>query len=135
AFRAIKGALDDAKVSSSEIEYIQAYANATLTNDTIETVVIKHVFGDYAYKIPITSLKSLFGHVQSASGAIELIASMSAMEDSIIPPTINYETPDPDCDLNYVTNTSKKKSFNLMLANCFGFGGKNSALVLGKYER
>lgn len=135
AFRAINGALKDARVSSSEIEYIQAYANATPVNDAIETSVIKHVFGDYAYKIPITSLKSLFGHVQSASGTIELIASLEAMENSVIPPTINYETPDPNCDLNYVINASKGKSFNLMLANCFGFGGKNSALVLKKYER
>ncbi|MDD5774235.1 MAG: beta-ketoacyl-ACP synthase II [bacterium] len=134
AFRAVKGALADAKILPDEIEYIQAYANATLVNDIAETIIIKKVFDDYAYKIPITSLKSLFGHVQSASGAIELIGSLGAMDDGVIPPTINYETPDPDCNLNYVFNTSKKTKFRLMLANCFGFGGKNSALVLKKFE-
>ena len=133
AFRAVKGALEDAKVLSDEIEYIQAYANATLVNDIAETVIIKKIFNDYARKIPVTSLKSLFGHVQSASGAIELIGSLRGMEDGVIPPTINYDTPDPDCNLNYVFNTSQKKSFRLMLANCFGFGGKNSALVLKKF--
>ncbi|MEW6087984.1 MAG: beta-ketoacyl-ACP synthase II [bacterium] len=134
AFRAVKGVLEESRILPDEIEFIQAYANATLVNDIAETIIIKKTFNDYAYKIPITSLKSLFGHVQSASGAIELIASLGAMEDSVIPPTINYETPDPDCDLNYVVNTSIKKSFRLMLANCFGFGGKNSALVLKKFE-
>jgi len=134
AIRAIQLALKDAGVAPSEIDYINAHGTSTPLNDKTETLVIKHVFGQCAYTVPISATKSMIGHLIGAAGAVELIATVLAMEHQTIPPTINYEVPDPDCDLDYVPNVARKATIDFALKNSFGFGGKNSALVIKKYE-
>src|SRR3989338_8500818 len=135
AARAIRLALDDAGVKPQDIDYINAHGTSTPLNDKTETLVIKQIFGQDAYKIPVSATKSMIGHLIGAAGAVELIATVLAMEHQIIPPTINYEVPDPDCDLDYVPNVSRKAPIEIALKNSFGFGGKNSALVIKKYEK
>jgi 3-oxoacyl-[acyl-carrier-protein] synthase II len=135
AARAISLALKDANVRPADIDYINAHGTSTPLNDKTESFVIKQVFGQNAYKIPISATKSMIGHLIGAAGAVELIATVLAMENQIIPPTINYEVPDPECDLDYVPNVSRKTQIVFALKNSFGFGGKNSALVIKKYER
>jgi len=134
AVRALQLALKDADVKPADIDYINAHGTSTLLNDKTETSVIKQVFGEHAYKVPISATKSMIGHLIGAAGAVELIATVLAMEHQIIPPTINYQTPDPECDLDYVPNTSRKATIDFALKNSFGFGGKNSALVIKRYE-
>jgi len=102
-------------------------------NDKIETLAIKKVFGDLAYRIPISSIKSMLGHLIAAAGAVELAVCALAMRDKIVPPTINYSTPDPDCDLDYVPNQAREVEVNVALSNSFGFGGQNVALVVRKF--
>src|SRR3989338_7475916 len=133
AARAIRLALDDAGVKPQDIDYINAHGTSTPLNDKTETLVIKQVFCHDAYKIPVSATKSMIGHLIGAAGAVELIATVLAMEHQIIPPTINYEVPDPDCDLDYVPNVCRKATIDIALKNSFGFGGKNSALVIRKY--
>ncbi len=133
-FRAIKMALSNAKVPPREVEYINAHGTGTRLNDSNETLAIKEVFGKYAYEIPISATKSLIGHSQGASGTLEIIATLLALKKGIIHPTINYETPDETCDLNYVPNKAIKKNINIAISNSFGFGGKNSIIVLKKYK-
>ena len=135
AARAINLALKDAGVKPQDIDYINAHGTSTPLNDKTETLVIKKVFGQDAYTVPISATKSMIGHLIGAAGAVELIATVLAMEHQIIPPTINYEVPDPDCDLDYVPNVSRKSTIDIALKNSFGFGGKNSALIIKKYER
>ncbi len=134
AARAIQLALKDANINPEEIDYISAHGTSTPLNDKNETMVIKKIFGDYAYKIPISAAKSMLGHLIGAAGPVELIAGVLAMEKGLIPPTVNYEHPDPDCDLDYVPNKARKAKIDTILKNSFGFGGKNSALVVRRYR-
>ncbi len=134
AARAIQIALKDAEVAPTDINYINAHGTSTPLNDKTETLVIKEVFGQHAYKVPVSATKSMIGHLIGAAGAVELIATTLALEHQVIPPTINYEIPDPECDLDYVPNVARKTTIDMALKNSFGFGGKNSALVIKKYE-
>ena len=127
---AMKFALENAGVEPKEVDYINAHGTSTKLNDACETKAIKIVFGDHAYKIPVSSTKSMIGHTITAGGAIEAIASILIMNNGIIHPTINYETPDPDCDLDYVPNIAREAQVNICLTNSFGLGGENCCLVL-----
>lgn len=130
AILAIRRALQDSSLSPGDIDYINAHGTSTPMNDRIETMVIKGVFGARAYEIPVSSTKSMIGHAISAAGGIELITCVLALRDQIVPPTINYETPDPDCDLDYVPNQARKARVEVALSNSFGFGGHNDCLVV-----
>ncbi len=130
----MKLALEDAGISPQEVEYINAHGTSTPLNDKYETLAIKLAFGDYAYKIPISSTKSMTGHLLGAAGAIELAAILVCMENNFIHPTINYEEPDPECDLDYVPNVAREQSFNIAISNSFGFGGHNAVIVVKKYR-
>lgn len=132
--RAMRLAMQDADVSPEEIEYINLHGTSTLLNDRIETKAIKNAFGDFAYKIPMSATKSNIGHPQGASGAAGIGAALLALNENIIPPTINLDEPDAECDLDYTPNIAKKTEVNTALCNCIGFGSKNSALVLKKAE-
>ena len=135
AARAMQMALDDAKMKPEEVDYINAHGTSTLLNDKYETMAIKKVFGEYAKKIPVSSTKSMTGHLLGAAGGIELIACLLAIEKGIIPPTINYEYPDPECDLDYVPNEARKKEVKVAMSNSFGFGGHNAVLIIKKLEK
>ncbi|NIM03635.1 beta-ketoacyl-ACP synthase II [bacterium] len=134
AARAMSNALADGGVKPEEVDYINAHGTSTPLNDKTETLAIKKVFGDYAYKIPISSNKSMIGHLLGAAGVVELIATILSIEREMIPPTINYEFPDPDCDLDYVPNKARPKKINVALSNSLGFGGHNATLVVKKYR-
>ena len=133
AKKAIQLALQDANIKPTEIDYINAHGTSTPINDKIETQIIKDIFGEYAYKIPISSIKSMIGHPMGAAGSIEAIASVLTIKYQFIPPTINYEFPDPDCDLDYVPNKGRKALVKTILTNSFSFGGKNSVLIIKKF--
>ncbi|MCU9612444.1 beta-ketoacyl-ACP synthase II [Caldibacillus lycopersici] len=132
--RAMKMALDDAGILPTQVDYINAHGTSTDYNDKFETAAIKTVFGEYAYRVPVSSTKSMTGHLLGAAGAVEAIFSTLAIRDSILPPTINYETPDPECDLDYVPNEARRKQINTVMSNSLGFGGHNATLVIKKYE-
>lgn len=134
AQKAMRLAIDDAGIQPEEVDYINAHGTSTEYNDKIETVAIKKVFGDYAYKLAISSTKSMTGHLLGAAGSVEVIVSILAVQHDTIPPTINYEYPDPECDLNYIPNTAEKRSVNLALSNTFGFGGHNASLIIKRYK-
>ncbi len=134
AVRAIQAALKDAKITPEQIDYINAHGTSTQLNDKYETMALKTVFGERAKKVPISSNKSMFGHLLGATGAVELIATILSINNGIIPPTINYETPDPECDLDYVPNKARKQSISLAMSNSFGFGGHNAILIVKKYQ-
>ena len=127
----MKMALKDAGKNRDDIHYINAHGTSTQVNDRVETLAIKEVFGDQAYKIPVSSTKSMTGHLIAAAGATELIISLMAIRDGVAPPTINYETPDPQCDLDYVPNAAREPKIRTILTNSFGFGGQNIALIAG----
>jgi beta-ketoacyl-acyl-carrier-protein synthase II len=131
---AMKMAIEDAGVSPDSIDYINAHGTSTHFNDKLETLAIKQVFGDYAYQLPVSSTKSMTGHLLGAAGAVEAIACLLALDEGIIPPTINYEYPDPECDLDYVPNKARKKPIKLALSNSLGFGGHNACLLFGRYD-
>jgi 3-oxoacyl-[acyl-carrier-protein] synthase II len=133
AKKALQLALRNANINPSEIDYINAHGSSTPLNDKIETKIIKEIFSEYAYKIPISSNKSMIGHSLGAAGSIELIASVLTIKNQFIPPTINYEFLDPECDLDYVPNKGRKAVINTVLSNSYGFGGKNSALIIRKF--
>ncbi|MGA2463392.1 MAG: beta-ketoacyl-ACP synthase II [Thermodesulfobacteriota bacterium] len=133
AKKAIQLALQYANINPSDIDYINAHGSSTPLNDRIETMIIKGIFGEYAYKIPISANKSMIGHSLGAAGSIELIASVLTIKHQFIPPTINYEFPDPECDLDYVPNKGEKALVKAVLKNSYGFGGKNSAIIIRKY--
>jgi 3-oxoacyl-[acyl-carrier-protein] synthase II len=135
AILSMKEALKDADLKPEDIDYINAHGTSTPLNDKIETLAIKNVFGDYAREINISSTKSMTGHLLGATGAIEAAFSLMALRDGIIPATINYENPDPECDLNYTPNESVKKEIKYAISNSFGFGGTNATLVFKKYEK
>ncbi len=126
---AMRMALQDAGVTQDEIDYINAHGTATRLNDAAETRAIKMVFGDRAYQIPISSNKSMIGHLACAAGAVEAIAAIMTIREGIIPPTIHYETPDPNCDLDYVPNKARRQPVNVCLSNSFGMGGQNCSLI------
>jgi 3-oxoacyl-[acyl-carrier-protein] synthase II len=134
AIRAMRWALADAGVNPNEISYINAHGPGTPLGDAAETLAIKSLFGEQAFGIPISSTKSMIGHSFGAAGAIEALACIKAIETGTIHPTINYETPDPACDLDYVPNESRSHEVNLALSNSFGLGGQNSCLVFGRYK-
>ncbi len=133
AVRAMQICLDNANLSATEIDYINAHGTSTPYNDKNETQAIKTVFGDHARVLSISSTKSMTGHMLGAAGSVELIVTALAMKHETIPPTINYETPDPECDLNYTPNISVKKSIGAAISNTFGFGGHNACLCVKKY--
>ena len=127
-------ALDDAGIRPEDVGYINAHGTSTPLNDKSETAAIKTVFGEQAYKIPVSSTKSMTGHLLGASGALEAIVCAKVFQDNILPGTINYETPDPECDLDYVPNTTRKATPEHSMSNSFGFGGHNATLVLSRYK-
>lgn len=131
--RAICAALDDARVSVNDVHYINAHGTGTQLNDSVETETIKAVFGERAYDIPINAQKSMTGHAIGAAGAMEIIATALSLQHDLILPTINLDTQDPACDLDYVPNAARKKAIDIALSNHFAFGGSNAALVLSKY--
>jgi 3-oxoacyl-[acyl-carrier-protein] synthase II len=122
-------ALEDARLRPTDIDYINAHGTSTPLNDASETLSIKQVFGEYAYKLPISSTKSMTGHLMGAAGAIEAVFTVLTMRDQWLPPTINYEVPDPVCDLDYVPNVARRAAVNVAMSNSFGFGGHNATLV------
>jgi 3-oxoacyl-[acyl-carrier-protein] synthase II len=132
AITCMKMALRDAGRNPEAVDYINAHGTSTQVNDRVETIAIKQALGaDVAYKVPVSSTKSMTGHLIAAAGATELIICLMAMREGVVPPTINYETPDPQCDLDYVPNTAREKKVRTILTNSFGFGGQNIALVAG----
>ena len=132
ASRCMKMALNDAGLNLEDVDYINAHGTSTQLNDKVETLAIKKVFKDRARKLAVSSTKSMTGHLLGAAGGVEFAACALAIKDSIIPPTINYENPDPDCDLDYVPNNARKQSVNVALSNSLGFGGHNVTLVIKK---
>jgi len=134
AAKAIEIALKDAEIKPSRIDYINAHGTSTPLNDKLETLAVKRVFGEHAYDLKISSNKSMTGHLLGASGGVEVISTALTIKNGIIPPTINYNSPDPECDLDYVPNKSEKKIVDYAISNSFGFGGHNGVIVLGKYK-
>lgn len=134
AVRSMTLALKDAGISINDVDYINAHGTSTPLNDRSETEAIKKVFGDHAYKLAVSSTKSMTGHLLGAAGAVEAVATVLAIKNSKLPPTINYQTPDPDCDLFYVPNKPVEKTINAALSNTFGFGGHNATLCFVRYE-
>ncbi len=133
AIRAMRLALEDAGIGPVEVDAINAHGTSTELNDQIETQAVKQVFGDAAPRIPMSSIKSMLGHMIAAAGAVELIASVLTIRESVIPPTINYRTSDENCDLDYVPNVARRAKVGTVLSNSFGFGGQNIALVVKRY--
>lgn len=134
AILCMESALKDAGISRDEVDYINAHGTSTHLNDLTETIAIKSVFGERAYKIPISSTKSMIGHLLGAAGAVEFIVSLLSIRDNIIHPTINYEYPDPECDLDYVPNKAREVKVDVILSNSFGFGGHNATLIARRFE-
>ena len=134
AVRSMRWALNDAGIDPSDIDYINAHGTSTPANDAGETLGIKKLFGEHAYSVPISSTKSMIGHPMGAAGALEAIVCALTIRDGVMHPTINYENPDPECDLDYVPNTARQAAVRTTLSNSFGLGGQNACLVLRKYE-
>jgi 3-oxoacyl-[acyl-carrier-protein] synthase II len=134
AVRAIESALWEAGIAKHQVDYINTHGTSTPIGDATETVVLKKAFGDLAYKIPCSSIKSMTGHMQGATGALEIAVCLLAMRDDAIPPTINYEYPDPACDLDYVPNRARQRRVNVALSNSFSFGGRNTVIVLKRCD-
>jgi 3-oxoacyl-(acyl-carrier-protein) synthase len=126
-------ALKDAHLKPHDVDYINAHGTSTFYNDKIETLAIKKVFGSHVKKLAISSTKSVMGHLLGAAGGVELIVSALTIKEGIIPPTINYETPDPECDLDYVPNKPRSAKVNVVMSNALGFGGHNAALIVKKF--
>jgi 3-oxoacyl-[acyl-carrier-protein] synthase II len=134
AARAMRAALRDAGVAPTDVGYINAHGTSTPYNDRFETLAIKGVFGEHARRLAVSSTKSMTGHLLGAAGGIEAIATLLAIHNGVLPPTINYETPDPECDLDYIPNHARKQEVEVALSNAFGFGGTNATLVLRKFH-
>jgi 3-oxoacyl-[acyl-carrier-protein] synthase II len=135
AARAMAAAVRDAGLDVSAVGYINAHGTSTLYNDKFETIAIKRVFGDHARRLAVSSTKSMTGHLLGAAGGIEAIATVLALHHGVLPPTINYETPDPDCDLDYIPNQARKQDVEVALSNAFGFGGTNATLAFRAYTK
>ena len=131
---AMVNALRDAAVNPSEVQYINAHATSTPLGDKAETLAMKRAFGDQAYKLAVSSTKSMTGHLLGAAGVVEAIFSILAIRDGVVPPTINYRTPDPDCDLDYVPNTARQLKVDVALSNSFGFGGTNGSVIFRRFN-
>lgn len=132
AVRSMKWALESAGLNPQQIDYINAHGTSTEVNDRSETLAIKKVFGEHAYRIPINSTKSMVGHCMGAAGAVEAVACIMQLQEQIVHPTINYETPDPECDLDYVPNTARDAKLQYILSNNFGMGGQNASVIFGR---
>ncbi len=130
AIACVEGALKDSGLPREQIDYINAHGTSTKVNDLVETIAIKKVFGEGAYQVPISSSKSMLGHLIAAAGAVELITCVMALRRGVLPPTINYETPDPECDLDYIPNGAREQRIRHALSNSFGFGGQNISLIV-----
>ena len=130
----MKMALDSAGLNPEQIDYINAHGTSTPLGDIAETRAVKQVFGDHAYKVSISSTKSQLGHSLGASGGIELILAIKAMQNSIVPPTINLDSPDPECDLDYTPNKAKERELTYAMSNSFGFGGHNASIVVRRFD-
>ncbi|WP_417847994.1 beta-ketoacyl-ACP synthase II [Thalassoglobus sp.] len=131
---AIKMALKDAGINTDDVDYINAHGTSTAVNDKVETLAIKQALGQDAYKTPVSSTKSMMGHLIAAAGSAEAIVCLLAMQDNIVPPTINYSTPDPNCDLDYIPNELRERKVDHALSNSFGFGGQNISLILSRFN-
>ena len=134
AFRVMRAAMKDAKLTPDEIGYVNAHGTSTQLGDVIETRALKRVFGERAKNVPISSTKSMTGHLLGGAGGLEAGISVLALRDQILPPTINLEKPDPECDLDYVPNVARKASVEYALSNSFGFGGTNAALIFKRWS-
>jgi 3-oxoacyl-[acyl-carrier-protein] synthase II len=134
AARAIENAIKDAGISPEDIDYVNAHGTSTKFNDLFETMAIKKTLGEHAYKVKISSIKSMIGHLLGAAGGVEVVSCVKTIETGIIPPTINYEEPDPECDLDYTPNRAVRANVRYVLKNSFGFGGTNACLILKRYE-
>jgi 3-oxoacyl-[acyl-carrier-protein] synthase II len=133
AARAIRWALEDAGIAAQDVDYVNAHGTSTPLNDAMETLAIKKVFGDHAYHVPVSSTKSMIGHLFGGSGAMQVVVCALTIQKGIIHPTINYQTPDPDCDLDYVPNVARHAEVDVVLSNSFGLGGQDACLVVGRY--
>jgi beta-ketoacyl-acyl-carrier-protein synthase II len=134
AIRSMQWALDDARIGTTDVDYINAHGSSTPINDPLETMAIKKVFGDHAYRLKISSTKSMIGHPMGASGTLEAIACVKSIETGAIHPTINLDSPDPECDLDYIPNVARAASVRIALSNSFGLGGQNACVVVKQYE-
>ena len=135
AARAMKWAIEDAGITPDKVDYINAHGTSTPLNDKYETIAMKRMYGDYAYKLAISSTKSMTGHLLGAAGGIEAAFTVLTIKNGIVPPTINIDNPDPDCDLNYIPNTAKKQPVNVAMSNSLGFGGHNASLVFERFTQ
>jgi 3-oxoacyl-[acyl-carrier-protein] synthase II len=135
AVRVMMNAITDGGIEPHEVDYINAHGTSTHYNDKLETMAIKRVFGDSAYSIPVSSTKSMMGHLLGAAGGVEAGIIAMALHDQVVPPTVNYENPDPDCDLDYVPNSARRTQVKYALSNSFGFGGTNAALLMKHYDQ
>jgi 3-oxoacyl-[acyl-carrier-protein] synthase II len=131
---ALERVLDNAGIDPADIDYINAHGTSTPLGDEAETKALKKVFGDHAYEFNVSSTKSMTGHLLGAAGAIEAIAAIQALRHDVVPPTINFEEPDPDCDLNYTFNEAEERPVDLALSNAFGFGGHNTSVALSAFD-
>ena len=134
AAMAMELAIDDAGIDNSSIDYINAHGTSTPQNDLTETLAIKKVFGERAYKVPVSSTKSMIGHALGGAGALEAVASVKTIQTSKIHPTINYSSPHPNCDLDYVPNVARNKSVDTVMSNSFGFGGQNACIIISRFD-
>jgi 3-oxoacyl-[acyl-carrier-protein] synthase II len=134
AGRCMELTLEDAGVSREEVDYINAHGTSTPAGDVAETNGIKSAFGDHAKRLCVSSTKSMIGHLLGAAGGVEAIFTVLALHDQVVPPTINYTTPDPECDLDYVPNTAREMELNVAISNSFGFGGTNGSLLFKRYQ-
>jgi 3-oxoacyl-[acyl-carrier-protein] synthase II len=132
--KAMELAIADAGLKPQDISYINAHGTSTKLNDQIESLAVNKVFKEFAKKVPMSSNKSMIGHLLGAAGAVEFAASVLSLRDNIAPPTINYETPDPACDLDYVPNKARKIPMNAVMSNSFGFGGHNASVVIKRFK-
>jgi 3-oxoacyl-[acyl-carrier-protein] synthase II len=133
AIACMKEALADARLHPEEIDYINAHGTSTSVNDSVETLAIKRTFGEAAYRVPISSTKSMMGHLIAAAGSVEAIVCLLTIRDGILPPTVNLDHPDPDCDLDYIPHVARRKNVDIALSNSFGFGGQNITLILRRF--
>ncbi|WP_164669477.1 beta-ketoacyl-ACP synthase II [Virgibacillus doumboii] len=134
AARAMQQAIDDAGIQATDVDYVNAHGTSTALNDKYETIAIKTVFGDHASELAVSSTKGVTGHLLGAAGGIESLIAIKSITDNVLPATVNYETPDPDCDLDYVPNESRKQDVDVVVSNSLGFGGHNVALIFKKYS-
>jgi 3-oxoacyl-[acyl-carrier-protein] synthase II len=132
--RSIQMALAKSGVRPAQLDYVNSHGTSTPLGDRAETTVLKKALGEHAYDLPISSIKSALGHMQGACGSVEIAACCLAIRDNILPPTINYEYPDPDCDLDYVPNVARPRPVDLVMSSSLGFGGRNTAVVLQRYR-